>query len=426
MYKILIVSNERISKSSSNGRTLLNLLFGYESSSIAQFYIYGKKDESVVTSSFQVSDKDALNAFLHVKNQSVSNENEHKPTRKKISHSCKNMVIRNFIWMKYQWWDSRFEKFINDFSPDLVLFQAGDSPFMYSIAYRISKRWNIPLVMYNSESYVLKRRIYSSANIYSIWHFALMRSLRYWYKKVMEICSFCIYSMEELEKAYQKAYPHPGRSKTLYISSSIESGQTIVANTPEVFTVAYCGNLGVGRSDCLLEFAQTLYKVDKTAKLVICGKFPSFDLQQRICEIPIVEYRGFVSYEEVQKIIKLSSAVLHCEKDDRLIDLKYAFSTKIADSLACGKPFIVFASHDYPFVKYLEKHNAAHIAGNKNELEETLYNCINDREFLHNTVNNALNLARQNHNIQKNAEIFRQIINNMVYRKDEYINRKEV
>lgn len=410
MYKILIVSNESISKTSSNGRTLLNLLFGYDSSSLAQFYIHGKKDESVVSNFFQVSDKEALNAFLHIKNQSVSNENEHKPMRKKIPHSCKNIVIRNFVWMTYQWWDTRFEKFINEFDPDLVLFQAGDSPFMYSIAYRISKRWNIPLVMYNSESYVLKRRIYSSANIYSIWHFALMRSLKYWYKKVMEICSFCIYSMEELEKAYQKEYPHPGRSKTLYISSSIESGHTIVDNTPEVFTVAYCGNLGVGRSDCLLEFAQTLYKLDKTAKLIICGKFPSFDIQQKICEIPLVDYRGLVSYEEVQKIIQSSSAVLHCENDDRLIDLKYAFSTKIADSLACGKPFIVFASHDYPFVQYLENHKAAHIAGNIRELEEILTKCVSDRGFLYNTVRNALDLTQQNHNINTNARKFQEII----------------
>jgi len=420
MYKLLIVSNEYLSKTSSNGRTLLNLLSGYQPECLGQFFLHGIQDNDAVSRCFQVSDRDALNAFLFRKKKTTLTSQTKQLKAKKIPHTCRNMVLRNIIWLSYRWWDKRFDNFINDFSPDVVLFQAGDSPFMFSIAYRISKRWNIPLVMYNSESYVLKKKIYYSANPRSLWHFALMRSLRHWYKKVMSICSFCIYSMEDLEKAYQKVFPHPGRSKTLYIASSIENAKAIDSCSPELFTVAYCGNLGVGRSDCLLEFAQTLYKVDKTAKLIVCGKFPTEEMRQKICQIPVVDYRGFVSYEEVQNIINASSAVLHCEKTDRLTDLRYAFSTKIADSLACGKPFIVYASREYPFVQYLENYKAAHIAGDLKELEEILVRCVSDREFLCYPVNNALDLVKKNHNIQKNAEEFKRIIEQVVLHKKIY------
>ena len=135
------------------------MLSGYQPECLGQFFLHGIQDNDAVSRCFQVSDRDALNAFLFRKKKTTLTSQTKQLKAKKIPHTCRNMVLRNIIWLSYRWWDKRFDNFINDFSPDVVLFQAGDSPFMFSIAYRISKRWNIPLVMYNSESYVYSWRL---------------------------------------------------------------------------------------------------------------------------------------------------------------------------------------------------------------------------------------------------------------------------
>lgn len=62
--KLLIASNEPLSNSTSNGRTLRNLLLDIPKEQIAQFYIHGTPDLSVCSTLYSVTDRDALNAFL--------------------------------------------------------------------------------------------------------------------------------------------------------------------------------------------------------------------------------------------------------------------------------------------------------------------------------------------------------------------------
>ena len=65
--KILIISNNALSKSNSNGRTLLNLLKSISKDNLAQFYISGNPDKEVCSNYFKMSDRNALNCFLHIK-----------------------------------------------------------------------------------------------------------------------------------------------------------------------------------------------------------------------------------------------------------------------------------------------------------------------------------------------------------------------
>ena len=103
--------------------------------------------------------------------------------------------------------------------------------------------------------------------------------------------------------------------------------------------------------------------------------------------------------------------LLHCENPDRVTNLKHAFSTKIADLLASGRPFLVYASDEYPFVQYLKKNNCAHIASTPNELMDTIKLCISDKQYRYKYVDNAVRVANEKHNFRKNSDIFRAILN---------------
>lgn len=414
--RILVVSNECFSETSSNGRTIMNFMRGVNPVHLAQFYLHGNPDMTFCRNYYRVSDRDALNAFLHKKSDKISNvpgKKEavvHKASseEKKVERNCRNLVLRNTVWMSFRWWDQAFEDFIDRFNPTVVLFQAGDMPFMFSIAMRISSERNIPLIMYNSEGYVLKKTMYAKASKTSVWHAILQKSLKHEYKKIMNIVSYCIYNTEYLEQCYQKKYPHDKKSTTLYtVSEMKELDEKCETNE---FHLLYCGNLGVGRADTLDEIAKILKNVDDHAVLDIYGKFVSEEDKNKVCANSNVYYGGFVSYNEIPDLMSKATMLLHCENPDRINNLKHAFSTKIADSLASGRPFLVYASNDYPFVQYLKKNDCVHIASSPDELDSLLSLCISDEYFRKKYIANGLKVAAENHSLEKNCNKFRTVV----------------
>ena len=439
--RVLIVSNTGLSPDTSNGRTMAVLLKSFERDSLAQFYLHGKPDETACAHSFCVSDRDAMNAFLFRKKKAMSqtaaqqgsanNENgassdrtvvqtmqktsamqssqqEKAPlnTKTVIHRSCKNLVLRDIVWRSNRWWKKDFSEFLREFSPEVVLLQAGDSPFMYAIARKIAKRFHASLVMFNTENYVLKKRLYAGAKEKSIWHLLLRHRLRVQYRRFMKKADFCIYNTQWLEEAYQKAYPHSGKSRTFYVATQLQPAKS---EPSDGFRVTYCGNLGVGRTVPLHEFARVLQKAIPEATLDIYGKFQTARERSAFETLPNVRYFGIVPYEQVPAILATSTLVLHCENPKRAENLRYAFSTKIADSLACGRPFLVYSSREYPFVNYLAEHKCAHIASSPEELYHILTAC-KDRAFCDSTLDNAHKLANENHSVRTNAEEMHQIL----------------
>lgn len=420
--RLLVISNECFSQTGSNGRTLMNLLAGFAPERVAQFYLHGNPDFGACKNYYCVSDRDALYAVKHFgrcrKDGHVKEEDASSvapvvaSSAKKMKKDCRNRYLRHLVWRTQFWWNAAFDRFLDGFRPEVVLLQAGDAPFMYDIARKIAKKYGARLMMFNTENYVLKRVMYSGAKRYSPFHMLLKGALTRAYSRFMKQADFCFYSTEYLEESYQKRYPHSGKSTTLYVTSAFEDCTGILPET-EHFSVVYCGNLGVGRADALDSFAKVLALVDPAARLDVYGKFASEEDEKKLTAPENVNYHGFVAYENIPAILSAAHMVLHAESSARVENLKGAFSTKIADCLACGRPFLVYASREYPFVQYLEKNGAAHIASTEEELAHTLSACIASREERSLHVAAARALADERHNLIKNAEKMQAVINGL-------------
>lgn len=442
MSRVLTLSNECFSEQSSNGRTMAQLLRDFSPEELAQFYLHGLPDEKVCKNYFCVSDKQALNAFLCKRQkkpaQKMAPTKAIAPAAKekapapsipapaapaepkivtpqmpvpqkapeKVQRSCKNLVLRDIIWRTNRWWKKDFTAFLREFQPEVVLLQAGDSPFMYAIARKIARKYHAKLAMFNTESYVLKKILYAGAKEKSFWHLLLRHRLRVQYRKFMKRADYCTYNTEWLEAAYQEAYPHPGKSCTFYVSTQLTPTDHA---TQDSFDVTYCGNLGVGRTAPLMQVAKVLGEAIPEATLHIYGKFLSQKEQAAFLQLPNVAVHGVIPYAQVPETLSASTLVFHCEHPKRVEDLRYAFSTKIADSLACGRPFLVFALRDYPFVQYLAEAGCAHIASTPEELKELLLRC-KDPAFCDFVLPNAKTLAYKNHNMQHNAERMHEVL----------------
>ena len=241
------------------------------------------------------------------------------------------------------------------------------------------------------------------------WHNILMGSLKRQYRKFMNRVDLCVYGTEYLEQIYQERYPHPGKSIACYTGTDMQDCSGF-AKQAQAFSLVYCGNLGVGRVPVLSMVAQTLKEVEPNAKLVIYGKFANEEDRRQLCAYENVDFRGFVSYEEIPRALGEGSMVIHCENNDRLENLKTAFSTKIADSLACGKPFLVVASREYPFVQYLADNHSAHIVQDPGELSRILRLCIEDPAYRDQYIPNAKALACKNHSAMENSRKLMEIL----------------
>jgi hypothetical protein len=415
--RVLVISHNCFSLNSSNGRTLSNFFINWPKKALAQFYINNEiPDSGLCNNYFRVTDTEALKAFYKgssvgsvitnktvandLKNQDILLKNVYRRHRRRTSF---NYIVRNLIWDSKRWRSKEFEKWIDDFSPEVVLLQLGDYAFMLRIALEIAKNKNIPLLIYNSEDYYFKDR-HSLSPLYHYYRYDYKQQVR----KLISYASHSIYISDMLKETYEKEFQH--RATVIMTSTNMKPAVDKGINSP--FVVSYLGNLGVGRHKSLIEIADALHEVAPDVYLDIYGKLPNDEVEKALTACTSIRIKGFVSYEEVVGIMKYSDLLVHTENfsDFYQWDLKHAFSTKIADSLGSGTCFFVYAPENIACTKYLQVNKAACLVTNKRDLKESLKSLITDIELRQSYIDTALQVANSRHNASVNAGIFKSLI----------------
>ena len=66
-----------------------------------------------------------------------------------------------------------------------------------------------------------------------------------------------------------------------------------------------------------------------------------------------------MSYENVTRVIHESTLVVHAETQEPFYvrDLRYGFSTKIADSVCSGTPLLIYGDKSMASMDFIEKEN---------------------------------------------------------------------
>ena len=419
--RILIVSNNCLSKSDSNGRTLGNFVSAWPKENIAQFCIHDRdKDWDVCSNYYVISDAQAVKAFVlgkKIDGRKTVCEKEVAVSsctamKKGVARTPASMLLRDIIWKSLRWKKDKFDSWVDGFDPEVVLFQAGDLPALYDIAVRMAKDRNIPLVIYNSEEYYFKDYCYFGEDtsfkwLYPLFHKKLKKSV----KKALQYAAGSIYISDYLKELYDTEFGK--NSITIMTSATGESG---MGNKKSVYdgqgTIVYGGNLGIGRHKALIEIGEALQYIDENLRIDVYGKSDDQGVIDELSSSKGVNYVGMVPYQELQRKTKEARLLVHVEstKPYYLRDIKYGFSTKIADSLASGVPFFVYASDELTSVQYLKDNNCAIIATDREELVRQLKTALFDEDTREECVNNALKTAAKNHSMQENKNGFYRFI----------------
>ena len=410
--KVLIISHNCFSDSGSNGRTLANFFKEYPANKLAQFYIYNEDPGSTVCDKYyRVTDKEAVKSLLKrncggqiackaSKEQTAPAQTaEKKPKRTPFVYFAREMVWKLGHWKNKQLWS-----WIDEFSPEVVLFQAGDSAFLFDFARKVSQKRNIPLVIYNSESYYFKDKNFLAPSRFSdFWYRILHRYFRKHAGKAIRHAKKSIYISDILRQRYDEEFKMP--SVTVMTSTDL-LGTPEVEKTKEI-TLSYLGNLGVGRHETLIELAGILQSIDPSLTLAVYGKATP-EMEKQFADTAGIRYGGFVSYADCVRIMKESTLLVHTENfsDFFLEDSKYAFSTKIADCLASGTCLFVYAPRELTFTQYLKERGAACVAFNPTEAKRELKRLLENEALRQEYAQKAMETALANHAVDSNRQKF--------------------
>lgn len=414
--RVLVISHNCFSASGSNGRTLANFFKGYPTDKLAQFYIYNERPSSPVCDRYyRVTDAEAKRSLLHggcgAQLHRVDAEADTAAAAEAVKKPRKTpfvYFVREWVWRLGRWKNRRLWQWIEEFSPEVVLFQAGDAAFLFDFARKVSKKYRIPLVIYNSESYYFKDKNFLATSRFSeLWYAVLHRYFRRHAGRAIRHAKASVYISDSLRRLYDGAFG----THSVTVMTSTDLLETPPVPKTEGVTVSYLGNLGVGRHKSLLALGEILRSIDPTLTLSVYGN-ASEAIAKELCEAEGISYKGFVSYADCVRIMKESTLLVHAESFEEffLEDSRYAFSTKIADCLASGTCLFVYAPSELSFTGYLRERKAAAVASDTDSAKQQLTALLENEDLRCAYAERAMQVARQNHSVDRNREIFLQTL----------------
>lgn len=422
--RVLVVANNCFSPSNSNGRTLGNLFYGWPKECLAQFCVIAKDPAwDVCDNYYCLEDRTMLAAFKHGRKavgrrlkrpsegSSVQGDDKVDTLRRNIGKkTLPKMMLREMVWAFNRWRSSDLEKWINDFAPDVVVLQFGDSSFMIDIALYIAQSRHIPLVVYNTEGYYFFDKFwYAPSAVNTILFPFYKHSFHKRVKRLMAYACHSVYLNNELKDDYDYAFNKS--SSVIYNSSSLQMGQapTFGGRVP---CISYLGGLGHGRDLAIIDVGQVLNGIDAKFHIDVYGPADK-TIVERLKKAVGVEFHGLVSYDKVKEVMRGSDILFHVEPISGLSgQLRYAFSGKIADSLTSGKCFVLYAPKDLACSKYIIKNRCGWFAEDKDDLRDVLLRVFNNEQERTLILEKAKQVAKENHSFEKNAEMFQQVLIN--------------
>lgn len=421
----MLFSHSGFSDQDANGITMKNLLSAWSPEEKAEFYCdVQKPDYTAAHQYFRLTDMQVIKSFLGKKSRCVLDysANMHLEADKKTGSGAKTVKripawlkkykynfllkwIREYIRILGPWGQKTLDQWIDSVSPDVLVYMVGESIFMDKLVLKTCEKTGKPLVLYNGEAY----RIIDLSKRKGLEK-AYYRKAEKLYTLLDRRASLVIYNSEMLKAEYMELYAHPAKAIVAYNSAECNQQPYVPSDS---MNITYFGNLGVGRSESLLQVAEVLERIDPALKLDIYGNATA-ENAARFRERGNICYHGFINAEKLHGVIAESDILLHVESFDEKImpKLKYAFSTKIAQCLCAGRCFVSYAPQETASSKYLEAAGLK-VASNSVSLESTLSELIQNTDERKARAEKTLQAGKKNHQLADIAGGLRDYVSNL-------------
>lgn len=397
--KVLVFSTSAISDSESNGRVLKSLLPDCSECQYLNIYISGIPAANCNITYHHFSDKSVIKSFLSfgiLPNEDIASfedvvESKHEVNNKTFKKkTAAHYFLRDFIWNLSLKTKKKIREYSRLFKPDVIFLMGANFPLFYKLSAAIAKELSAALIVYTAEDYPIKKYNYIVGKSGSSFFYKLVRKNLYKQASLAyHVSSLNIFNTQKLLDSYRDDdLVVDNNSLVIKIPSSLSPLKSL-GDSKEIL---YAGNLYNDRCKSLIEVADCLSTLKTDYKLVVYGNVFNKHNLDLISNHESIVYKGVVSFAELKARFNNVSFLLHVDGFDEysLLDYRHAFSTKIADYLILGIPFICYGSLGIAGVEYLYNLNKDFTIVSK----ETLYEKL--AKILSHTINYKIDNVKIN------------------------------
>ncbi len=419
--KVLIVSHNPITTYQNMGKTLLSLFFSFRIEDLCQFYIYPSVPNiDTCKSYYRITDKDILKSYfifkvkgkeikadIQYRSQEFENENDVKIYRNKKNRLPGRMLLRDAMWRYAHWFNKGLKIWMEREKPTCIFVAPGTAKFIYRIAEKLAKKYNLPIVSYICDDYYFVKD--QKNFLKKIQVKSLQRQI---YGLILRSTAVIVIS-KEMERQYSKHFGD--KFYTLMTGSNYQISNEIKSKE-NIKEITYLGNLDCNRYRALIDIGQTLKKInEKTGSnyiLKIYSHETNSEILSDLSKINTIKFCGFITGEEFNKVFFSADILLHVEAfDEESIDrVKYSVSTKIADSLASGICLIAYGPEEVASMRHLIENECAYCITSESALVEGLTEILNNKQKRDILAKKGLEVAKEWHDSQKNSQNFYKLL----------------
>lgn len=306
------------------------------------------------------------------------------------------LVVREILWGLGKWKSKELDSFIDDFNPDIVLFEMSRYIHLNRIIMYIIKRTGAKGVgCFWDDTFTYKQE----------------KGLGYKFLRFFQRKS--LIALSKYTTDYFAITPKTKREADLFFGiNSVVLTKPILADTPFVDAVIskpikllYTGNLGIGRLDTLKLIVDAITG-DLDFTLDIYTNTYLSDSERKEIETNNSHIHGAVSQPEVFKLQRNADVLLFLEdvSENNLI-ARLSFSTKITDYYSAGKCIFAVGNKDLAPMELLKESDSAMIA-NRSEEVVTCIKRLKNKEVIRYYAERSNTIGREQHSISKIKKIF--------------------
>lgn len=410
--RILFITYSSWREDNNNGNSY-STIFGGMEDKIEFANIYFKDDmpkNKIVHRYFHISEKELLKSAFN--RQPVGEEmyldnpfDTPNATYSSIYNKARVLrwntifLIRDYLTVSGKWKTKELDAFVEDFKPDIIFGNLHFIPVYNRIMRYLSKRFDIPLVLYPwDDFYSTKRFSYSPM----FW-------LRFWLerldiKKCAAQASYMYCITRQMQEEYTRYFDK--ECKILYKGRMFEGEPPVKSSIGKPVRLLYMGNIGSGRWKELGKIATVLSEIN--SKEPGKSKLDVYTLSPHTLAITkALNIEGTSTLHEpvdvdvVEQIRNEADILVHVEptKYREMLTLRLSFSTKIVDYFYNARAILAIGG-ETSAMDYLRRNDGAIVETDTKKFDSLIKELIYDEKKILEYGRKAWECGVRNHRIQ--------------------------
>lgn len=353
--RLLIISNNVLSNTRNNGKTIYSYIDSLNPEQVAQLYFNGEYPSIAGYKYFRITDKDIIKGMLSPKKRGCAindaRESAVPSGATSSGHRGDAMRLAREVLWQGKWKSKKLLEWLDAYSPTAIFFVGGDCLFAYDICKFIAKRYNARTSLYITDDYIMPRT--KDSLVGKIRKKKIKKRI----EKCLEYSDSFFTVSDMMRREYKDLF---GKASSVIVNLSEPLKMPVEEKDDSVYTMMYAGSLYYGRDEMLGKLSVSIKDYndahDKKAFLKVYTNMPPDEkTRSKFIVDGASGYCGSLDKDGLKRELNRSDILVFVESFDKdlMEKTKYSLSTKVPEYLSVGKPVLAIGPMGIGSIDYL-------------------------------------------------------------------------